>query len=184
MKERLGYAGDFDPDLALEDFSKSTLVELLGLYSRLIIGLDGFWYLGMMEKTGNEEARECDRWVWDKVMKKYMCTEISDLIRVEGRDVVDFMKVLQARPMHLVIREEIEVLAPNDAVLTVMHCPPLAALEKEGEGRDASHCELACAPMRRRHAELFNPSIQVKCLKMPPRDGKDDIFCKWEYFRD
>jgi len=183
LKELRDYRGDFDPDLRFEDFSKATLVQLLELYSRLMIGLDGFWYLGMMEKTSNEDARECDKWVWERVMKKYMVGEIAEILDVHGEDVVDFMKLLQARPMHLVLEEEIEVIDRNDAVLTVTHCPTLEALEKEGEGRDASHCELACTHMRRRHAQLFNPDIEVRCLKMPPREGKDDVFCQWEYVK-
>ena len=110
-----------------------------------------------------------------------MVDDIKELLGVKGKDVVDFMKVLQARPLHFVIEEKIEVINRNDVMLTVAHCPTLVALEKEGEGRDATHCELACSIMRRRHAELFNPEIEVRCLKMPPRENQKDTFCQWEY---
>jgi len=181
LKELSDYAGDLDPDLKFEDFSKDTLVDLLETYSRLLITMDGFWYLSVKERVSNEVALECDKSAWERVLKKYLVEGIKEVLRIEGNDVEAYMKTLQARPMHFVIEERIEVIDRNDAVLTVVRCPTLEALEKEGEGRDASHCDLACLPMRHRHTELFNPAIAVKCLKIPPRQGPDDIFCQWEY---
>ncbi|MBL7120088.1 MAG: hypothetical protein ISS53_05335 [Dehalococcoidia bacterium] len=181
MKDLSDYSADFDPNLRFEDFSKDTLVELLELYSRLLVSLDGFWYLAVMQRIGNEVALECDKWAWEKVLGKYLVDDIAGILDVRGTDVADFMKLLQTRPMHFVIKEEIEVIDRNDALLTVTHCPTLAALEMEGEGRDASHCEMACSIMRRRHAQLFNPAIEVECLKIPPRKSKEDTFCQWEY---
>ena len=180
MKELTDYSGDFDPDLRFEDFSKETLVSMLGLYSRMLVTLDGFWYLAVKERVGNEEATECDLWAWEKELK-YMVDDIKEVLGINGEDVVDFMKVVQARPFHFTLEEKIEVLTPSAAVHTVTHCPTLLALEKEGEGRDATHCDSACTVIRRKYAELFNPDIEVKCLKMPPRKSRDDIFCQWEY---
>ncbi|TET87118.1 MAG: hypothetical protein E3J34_02565 [Dehalococcoidia bacterium] len=65
-------------------------------------------------------------------------------------------------------------------VLTVTRCPTLAALEREGVGWEETHCELACSIMRRKHTELFNPDMEVRCLKLPPRKGDGDICCQWE----
>jgi len=180
VKELKDYSTEFDPNLRFEDFSKDILVGLLKLYSRLLITLDGLWYLSVKERAGNEEAVTCDKWVWERALR-YMTQDIAKLIRVPGKDVVDFMKVLQARPMHLVIEEKMEVINRNDVVLTVTHCPTLEALEREGEGREETHCELACSLMRRKHTQLFNPDMEVRCLKLPPRKGDGDICCQWEY---
>jgi hypothetical protein len=180
VKELRDYSADFDPNLRLEDFSKDILVGLLKLYSRLLVALDGLWYLSVKERTGNDEAMTCDKWVWERALR-YMTQDMAELIKVSGKDVVDFMKVLQARPLHLVIEEKMKVINRNDVVLTVTHCPTLKALEKEGEEREGTHCDQACAVMRRKHAELFNPDMEVVCLKLPPRKGDDDICCQWEY---
>ena len=181
MKGMTDYSGEFDPGLNFEDFSGGTLVNLMELYSRLLVSLDGFWYLAVKNSMGNEGALACDNWAWDRVLKKYMVDDIARILDIRGNDVVDFMKILQARPIHFVIKEKISVKNRNDAVLTVVRCPTLEALEREGEGRDASHCENACSIMRLKHAQLFNPKIEVDCLKIPPRRSKDDTFCEWEY---
>jgi len=180
VKELRDYSAEFDPNLRLEDFPKDILVGLLKLYSRLLVALDGLWYLSVRDRVSNEEAMTCDKWVWERALR-YMTQDIAKLIKVPGKDVVDFMKVLQARPLHLVIEEKMEVVNRNDVVLTATHCPTLEALEREGEGREGTHCEQACAVMRRKHAELFNPAIEVRCLKLPPRKSEGDICCQWEY---
>jgi hypothetical protein len=145
-----------------------------------MMDIDGFWFLSMKDRAGNEEAIACDNWVWGRVVKK-MLHDLAELIGVEGKDVVDFMTVIQATPLHHVVEEEMEAQSRNQATLTVTHCPTLAALEKEDAGRDALHCRLACSVTRARHAKLFNPAIEVKCLTMPPRKDKQGIFCRWEY---
>lgn len=180
VKASEGRSSGIDVNLNLEDLPKETCIGLLKLYSRLMIALDGFWYISLKERTSNDEALECDKWVWDKVMK-YMVDDVVRVIGVQGRDVADFMKVLQARPMHFTHEERMEAVTRNDAVLTVTQCPTLVALEKEGLGRDATHCKSACSTMRVKHAKLFNPAMEVICLKMPPRRSKEDISCQWEY---
>lgn len=167
-------------DLKLEDLPAESLVSLVKLYSRLMMDIDGLWFLAMKDKISNEEAIDCDNWVWGRVVKK-MLDDLAGLIGVQGRDVVDFMRVIQATPLHYVVEETIEAQNRNLATLTVTHCPTLVALEKEDAGRDTMHCRMACSVTRTRHAKLFNPAIEVECLTMPPRKDKQGIFCRWEY---
>ena len=167
-------------DSKLESLSRDELIELVKLSSRMILALDGFWYLSVKELAGNDKALDRDNWVWDKVMKFYL-GELARLLNVQGRDVADYMKVMHPRPEGLVLEEKVEILNRNDAIRTVTYCPTIVAMEKEGEGRDAFHCTAACAQMRGKHSKLFNPAIKVTCLKKPPRNSKDDIFCQFEY---
>jgi hypothetical protein len=167
-------------DLKLESLSRDELIDLVKLSSRMILALDGFWYLSVKELAGNDKALDRDNWVWEKVMKFYV-DELARLMGVQGRDVADYMKVMHPRPEGLVLEEKVEILNRNDAIRTVTYCPTIVAMEKEGEGRDAFHCTAACAQMRGKHSKLFNPAIKVTCLKKPPRKGKDDIFCQFEY---
>jgi hypothetical protein len=166
--------------LELEDLQRDSLIGLVRLYSRLMMDIDGFWFLSMKDRVGNEEAIACDNWVWGKVVKK-MLDDLAKLIGVQGRDVADFMTVIQATPLHYVVEEKMEAHDRNRATLTVTYCPTLAALEKEDAGRDTLHCKLACSVTRATHAKLFNPAMEVKCLTMPPRRDKQGIFCRWEY---
>ncbi len=59
-------------DLKLEDIPRESLIGLVRLYSRLMMDIDGFWFLSMKDRAGNEEAIACDNWVWGKVVKKML----------------------------------------------------------------------------------------------------------------
>ena len=167
-------------DSKLEGLSREELIDLVKLSSRMILALDGFWYLSVKELAGNDKALDRDNWVWDKVMKFYV-DELARLLGVEGRDVADYMKVMGPRPEGLVLEEEVKILNRKDAIRSVTYCPTIVAMEKEKEGRDAVHCSATCSEMRKKHSKLFNPAIKVTCLKIPPRKNKDDIFCQFEY---
>lgn len=85
-----------DVELNIDDLPKETCIELIRLYAKLMIALDGFWYLSLKERTNNDEALECDNWVSDHVMK-YMVNDMARVVGVHGRDVVDFVEVMKVR---------------------------------------------------------------------------------------
>ena len=180
MKNQKRKAQTTEVDLQMENLPRESLIGLVRLYSRLMMDIDAFWFLSMKDRLNNEEAIACDNWVWGKVVKK-MLDDLAELIGVQGRDVVDFMRVIQATPLHHVVEEKIEAKNRNHAILTVTLCPTLAALEKEDAGRDTVHCRLACSVTRAKHAQLFNPAIEVRSVTMPPRRDRQSIFCQWEY---
>ena len=166
-------------DGKLADLSPKELIELVKLSSRMILELDGFWYLSVKRLAGNDQALDADNWVWEKVMKSYI-PELARLLNLKGNDVADYMEIMTPRPEGLVLEERVDILDRNRAVRSVTYCPTIIALEKEGEGRDAMHCAAACAVMRSKHSRIFNPAIEVSCISKPPRNGRD-IFCQFEY---
>jgi hypothetical protein len=70
-------------DLKSEDLPRDSLIGLVRLYSRLMMDIDGFWFLSMKDRVSNEEAVACDNWVWERVVKK-MLDDLAKLIGVRG----------------------------------------------------------------------------------------------------
>lgn len=174
------YSGEFNPDIRFEDFSKDFLVELLKLYSKLVLAIDGFWYLAIKERDSNEGAALCDMWAWEKEVK-YEMNRLAKLLKIQGNAVVTLMKALQMSPWFQNLEYNIEIINKNNAVLTIAHCPTLEALEKEGEGRERTICKLVDAMIYKKYAEFFNPNMEVRHLKLPPRKSKEEICCQWEF---
>ncbi len=174
------YSGEFLPNLEFADFSPDTLAELLELYCKLYMAVDGYWYLTVKNRVSNKEALACDIDTWERVCK-YEMAKITKLLNIQGKDVVSCMKAIQITPWMRQTQLNIETRHQNNALLTVVHCPTLDALEREGEGRENEICNIVDRKMFKEYASFFNPDIEVKCLKLPPRENKDGICCQWEF---
>ena len=180
MKELTDYTGDFNPGLRFEDFSKETLAALLRSYSRLMLAIDGFWYLSVMQKMDQAMAIECDLWVWEKY-GRYEMPRIREVLKVEGNDLPAFLKLLQFTPFFQNMQYELNMENESHATMTVVRCPTLEALEKEGKGRDDVFCRTVEIPMMATYSRNFNPAIEISIPVLPPHNKRDSFCCQWEF---
>ncbi|MFC1999715.1 DUF6125 family protein [Chloroflexota bacterium] len=134
MTELLDYSGPFDPDFSHDILSKEILVQLLTAYNEYTKRIDGFWYLTVMDKWGNDEAFDCDAKVWEKV-RPYEVDRISSLMGIKGDDISTVMKYLQVCPGMQLFDTHIDVKTPHHAIVTFSNCSTLAALEERGKGK-------------------------------------------------
>jgi len=107
--------------------------------------------------------------------------KITKQLNIQGNDVIALMKALQLTPWFGNTVRKIEMQDKNTAMLTFTSCGTLDALEKEGEGREKEICQIFEPVFFQRYASFFNPDIEVKCLKSPPRKSKDEICCQWQF---
>jgi hypothetical protein len=181
MSKLLDYSGKFDPKFSHGKFTRDTLLKLLKLYSQYAHRMDGFWYLTVMDRWGNDEAFDCDVKVWRKY-QLYETKVISDLLNIHGEDVVSVMKLIQVtRPAMWTYDYEIDIKNSDHAIFTVSICPTLFAIEKEGTGRERRICQGNCYQAHVIMAHYFNPDIMVTQLKLPPRASDSDVCCQWEF---
>ncbi len=174
------YSGEYDPNFSQDKFSKKVLLRLLKAYAEYILRIDGFWYLTVMNRWGNDVAVDCDIEVWERA-KLFELKALTEAYNIHGDDVVTFMKYLQLNPWVNLSKYEMEIFNDNHAILTHHTCPTLFAIEKEGKGREIRQCGEIGPKFFQTMAHYFNPAIQVTALKLPPRQSKDDICCKWEF---
>lgn len=180
MKKLKDYSGQFLPGLKPADFSADALRGMLKLYSKLYSAADGFWYLTVKERLGNDEAIACDIRAWEQ-LSKYEMANITRHFNIPGKDITALMKAMQLTPWLLNNEYSIELEGRNAATLTVTRCTILDALEKEGKGREAQICPTVTPIILKGYASFFNPAIEIKNLKIPPRKSKEEICCRWRF---
>jgi len=156
------------------------LLKLLRAYSEYVLKVDGYWYITVMNRWGNDIALDCDIEVWEKA-KVFELKVMTEAYNMKGDDVETFMKYIQTHPWITMSKYEIDLRDANYATLTHITCPTLFAIEKEGSGREKRQCSEVDFKFMKVMAGFFNPDIQVTPLKLPPRESKDDICCKWEF---
>ncbi len=180
MKKLDDYSGDFNADLNPGDFSHEALEKLIRTYAQLYKALDGFWYLAVMDRSGNDEALACDIAVWERLCASEL-GRITKAFNITGRDVESLMKAFQLTPWAWNIKSEFEMVSKNHCIWKVLHCPTVNALEREGKGRENDICNNVEVRINQAYATYFNPDIKVTRLTTPPRKSKDDYYCSWEF---
>ncbi len=181
--ELVDYSGKFDPKFSYDNFARETLLKLLKAYCEYMLRIDGFWYLTVMDKWGNDEAFDCDASVWEKA-QLYEVQLISSLLNIHGEDVATVMKYIQVCPWMWIYQYEVDLKSNDHAIVTFYTCPTLFALEKEGTGREKRICRELEPRIMALIAHYFNPDIKVIGLKVPPRTSYSDVCCQWEYKLD
>lgn len=180
MNKLTDYTGPLLPEIDFNDFSHDTLVRMLTMYAKMYIAIDGFWYMTVMHRSGNDEALACDIQAW-KIMSKYEKKRIGEAMDINGNDVLSFIKTLQLSPWFIHTKYRVDMEDNNNALLTVTYCPTLDALEKEGTGRQKHICSVFEPEVFSNYASLFNPKIEVNSLAPLPRQNREDICCKWSF---
>lgn len=183
MADASDYSGPFDPSFSHDQLGKETLLKLLHAYNEYMLRIDGFWYLTVMNKWGNDEAFDCDVRVWEKAQLWEM-KKISSVLNIRGDDVATLFKYLQVSPWMHIYDYAMDLRGQNDGILTINHCPTLISLEKEGTGREKLICQDLEPKIMGIMAGYFNPRIQVVPLKVPPRNAYRDCCCSWGFRLD
>lgn len=180
MKQSDDYSGDFNPELSLNDFSHEALKKMVMTYVRLYKAMDAFWYMSVMDRSGNDEAVACDIHAWEK-LAAYEMDKVIKAFNITGQDVESFFKAFQLTPWLWILKYDIEMVSNNHGIFKVKHCPTVDAIEREGSGRETDICnkvEIRCFTA---YANSFNPAIKVRPLKTPPHKSKEGYYCMWEF---
>ncbi len=184
MSEIADYSGPFDPRFSHDKLNREALLRLLKAYGEYLVRVDGFWYITVMNRVGNDIAFDCDTRVWEERLLLYDLKLTTSNLNIHGDDVATVMKYIQATPWNWVYEMEIDVKCNDHAIVTYHHCPTLPSLEREATGREKQICQGLDARLFRMIANYFNPNIKVTGLKVPPRTGYNDCSCQWEYRLD
>jgi len=183
MKELPDYSGEFMPDLKLQDLSKEALERLFHATVKLYVGLDGLWHSLIRERFGEEMARELDSEIWRRATHLEV-GRVREALNIKGNDLASFLKFLQVDPGaggDIWPECHWELQNRNLAILTIQRCRGLDYYERHGDMAALEHgCGIEEWGLQGA-ANLFNPGIKVKCLKLPPRQSPNDMACQWEF---
>ena len=186
MKELQDYSGEFLPDLRLQDFSKDALIQLWHAGGRLYVGIIGFWFRLVRERFGEEAAKELQGSVWmGGGGNELELRRVRDAMNIHGDTVADLFKHFQVDPGAAgFIDFAYDLKSKYHGIATCRRCWALDYFEWSGESTYGEHiCDLDVWGFAEA-GEIFNTKMKTTCLKLPPRQSKDEIACQWEFQMD
>ncbi len=185
MKELTDYSGGFVPQVSYEIFSKEALIKLLKVFSRNLLHIDALWFKRVTKEVSFDAALSWSTDIWDKQCQ-YDMKDVMKALNITGNDVETFFKTLQMVPGFplVLMGYEMDLKTKNHGFLTIHRCPTVDLYEKQGNtGEEILDrvCHELEVPAFKALTLPVNPEIEMTCLKLPPREGKNDICCQWEF---
>ena len=162
---------------AFEAMSKPQLIELLRLYARLLLTVDGLWFMGTEKVKGVDDAIKFDKEVW----RQFGALEANRMKKFVGMDsiktVEDVCKIVLLSPMWVSMGPKAEI-QNGRCFLSVTNCHTQKARIRQGLGEFA--CKSVGAAYFEGFAPALNPNLKYRCVFCPPDQHLENEWCKWE----
>jgi hypothetical protein len=161
----------------LEKLPKETLIELIRMYSRNWLTLDGLWFSGVEEKFGLDVALELDFRMW-RVGSKIEAKRIQEVLQMSGGGLDSVLRTIHFMSWAASFGYHVDRLEDR-ALWTCTRCPPQENRLKAG--LPEFHCRPTFEACFANVCEVIDPSVQVTCLTCPPDPHPKDVWCRWEF---
>ena len=162
----------------LEQFSKEQLIELLAVYAKNWLALDGVWFQSIEEKFGMDEAMLHDKQAWERftVIEARRIKAFLDLPEHPGLE--GLAKALSLRFYGNLNRAEPEIRG-NTLIYRVLDCRVQSARSRKGM---ALHpCKSVGIIEYGGFAKTIDDRISCRCLSCDPEVTDETCSCAWEF---
>ena len=163
----------------LESLTKDKLIELLEIYSKNWLVMDGVWFQSVEEKFGMEEAMLHDANAWKrftvieaKRIKEFL--GLPDNAGLEG-----LAKALELRFYGNINNYEIK-LEENKLYFANVDCRVQRARQRKG--MEFHPCKQVSVIEYEGFAKTIDPRIKCECISCCPEITDKNVCCSWLFY--
>ena len=162
----------------LVSLSKEELIELIGIYSKNWLALDGVWFQSIEEKLGMEEAMIHDERAWERftVIEAKRIKEFLKLPEQAGLE--GLAKALQLRFYGNINKDSIEIDG-NTLIYTAIDCRVQTARLRKG--MPFHPCKSVGVIEYSGFAKTIDSRFTCECVSCFPDITDDTCCCKWKF---
>lgn len=169
----------------LETLSREELIELIGIYSKNWLAMDGFWFQSVERKLGMDEAMFHDVEIW----KRFTVTEakrIKTFLKLEEHPGLEGLaKALQLRFYGSINVDTIEIAEDPDTgrpylIYTMVDCRVQTARARKG--MEFHPCKPVGVEEYSGFARTIDDRIRCRCLSCYPEITDPGCCCRWEFW--
>lgn len=172
---------ELDIDNVMEKLTKRELLEVIRMFSKNWLTLDGLWFTIVEDRFGVDVALELDLKMWQR-NARIEARRIKECIGIEGGGVKGVLKALRFMTFDPSMPFEFSIEGPNTAYIWVTSCRPQEGRIRAGRG------EFPCKPMGMECygvlAGTIDPRVRTECVFCPPDGHPEDIWCKWKFSQE
>ena len=168
----------------LETLTREELIELIGIYSKNWLAMDGFWFQSVERKLGMDEAMFHDVEIW----KRFTVTEarrIKAFLKLEEHPGLGGLaKALQLRFYGNINDDTIEIAEDGKTgrqhlIYTMVDCRVQTARSRKG--LEFHPCKPVGVEEYSGFARTIDDRIRCRCLSCYPDITDAACCCKWVF---
>ena len=162
----------------LSQFSKDQLIELIEIYSKNWLAMDGVWFQSIERKLGIDEAMFHDAEAW----KRFTVIEakrIKEFLKLPDNSGIDGLaKALRLRFYANINEDKIEIDG-NSLTYTSVNCRVQRARERKG--MPFHPCKSVGIIEYSGFAETIDSRFVCECISCYPDITDNSCCCKWKF---
>ena len=163
---------------ALNNLSKEELVELLEIYAKNLVALDGTWFQSIERDEGMDAAMHHDREAW----RRFSASEARRIKRFLGLEehpgVEGLARALVLRCQSVANSDEMEIDG-NRLTYRIVDCRVQSARERKGMGFHP--CKSVGIVEYATFAQAIDDRIACECLSCYPDVADETCNCAWRF---
>jgi len=163
----------------LADLPKETLVVMLQVMVDNYRSVDGLWFQFVEQQFGTERAVELDEAVW-QVLGKIEARRVKKAFNLTDEGIPAILKALQLSPsMAAFGPSDAEQPSAKQVRFSITDC--LSQKQRLQKGQEMFPCQGVQQSYLTSFAAQFEPRVAVQCLKCPPDNYQEDLWCQWMF---
>lgn len=162
----------------LESFSKEQLIELIEIYSKSCLAMDGVWFQSIEKKLGMDEAMEHDANAW-RVFTRLEAEKIKKFLGLPENSGIEGLKQALSLRFYANINTDEIIIDHNQLIYRTLDCRVQNARKRKGM---AFH---PCKPVGlieySEFAKVIDSRFACEALSCYPDITDDTCNCAWKF---
>lgn len=162
----------------LSTYTRDELIELIDIYCKNTLALDGVWFQSIEAKDGMDEAMFHDIEAW-KRFTEIEARRIKAFLKLPERAGIDGLRRALMLRFHANIDEDRIEISGNTLVYTTVRCRVQSARARKG--MPYHPCKPVGLYEYAGFARVIDERIRCECLSCYPDVTDESCGCKWKF---
>ncbi len=163
----------------IEELNREELIELVRIYAKNMLALDGVWFQSIEKKSGMEEAMEHDRNAWRKYTE-IEARRIKDFLKLPDNSGIAGLKQALAFRFYAALNGD-EIITEGDNVLIYRTLSCRVQNARARKGMPFHPCKSVGILEYTYFAKVIDERFECEAISCYPDVTDDSCACSWKF---
>jgi hypothetical protein len=162
----------------LERFTKEQLIDLIELYSKNWLAMDGVWFQSIENELGIAEAMKHDSNAWSR-FTKIEAQKIKHFLKLPENSGIDGLSQALSLRFYANINKDEIIIKENELIYRVLECRVQNA--RSSKGMEFHPCKPVGVIEYTEFAKVIDSRFECEALSCYPEITDSTCSCSWKF---